>query len=117
MFKRLRRRRAARHPAQSERARLEVCTSCDADYVHPVEWSESGEEHWWMLLRCGECGTEREVTVANPIAQRFGDTLDEAERDIRRVVARLDAERMASEVEMFAAALERDLIDPADFCR
>ena len=117
MFKRLRRRHAARRPAASDRTRLEVCTGCDSDYVHPVEWSESGDEHWWMLLRCGECGAEREVTVANLIAQRFGDTLDEAARDIGRMVARLDAERMASEVEMFAAALERDLIDPADFCR
>ena len=117
MFKRLRRRYEARHSAPSDRTRLEVCTNCDSDYVHPVEWSESGDEHWWMLLRCGECGAEREVTVANRIAQRFGDDLDAAEQEIKRMVARLDAERMASEVEVFAAALARDLIDPADFCR
>jgi hypothetical protein len=117
MFKRLRRRRDASHSAPSERTRLEVCTSCHSGYVHPVEWSESGDEHWWMLLRCGECRAEREVTVANAIAQRFGDSLDTAESEILRTVARLDAERMASEVEVFAAALERDLIEPADFCR
>jgi hypothetical protein len=70
-----------------------------------------------MLLRCGECRAEREVTVGNVIAQRFGESLDTAEREILRAVARLDAERMASEVEVFAAALERDLIEPADFCR
>ena len=113
MFKRLRR----RHSAPSPRTRLEVCTNCRSDYVHPVEWRESGDEHWWMRLRCGECRAEREVTVANADAQRFGDTLDTAEREIQRAVARLDAERMAGEVEVFAAALERDLIEPADFCR
>jgi hypothetical protein len=117
MFKRLRRRHDARYSVPSERTRLEVCTSCHSDYVHPVEWSESGHEHWWMLLRCGECRAEREVTVANAIAQRFGESLDTAEREILRVVTRLDAERMASEVEVFAAALQRGLIEPADFCR
>jgi hypothetical protein len=117
MFKRLRRRHDARHSASSGRTRLEVCTSCRSDYVHPVEWSESGDEHWWMLLRCGECRAEREVTVANAVAQRFSDSLDTAEREIGRTVARLDAERMAGEVEVFAAALARDLIEPADFCR
>lgn len=117
MFKRRRRRHDARDSAPSDRTRLGVCTSCDSDYVYPVEWSESGDEHWWMLLRCGECRAEREVTVANAIARRFGDDLDAAEREIKRAVARLDTERMAREVEVFAAALERDLIDPADFCR
>ena len=117
MFKRLRRRHDVRSSAASEPTRLEVCTSCASGYVHPVEWSECGEEHWWMLLRCGECHAEREVTVANSIAQRFGEVLDAAEREIERAVARLDAERMASEVEVFAAALRRGLIEPADFCR
>ena len=70
-----------------------------------------------MLLRCGQCGAERDVTVANAVAQRFGNSLDTAESEIRGSVVRLDAERMASEVEVFAAALERDLIEPADFGR
>jgi hypothetical protein len=117
MFKRLRRSHDPRHSTPSDRNRLEVCTSCRSDYVHPVEWSESGAEHWWMLLRCGECRAEREVTVANAIAKRFGDSLDTAESEILRAVERIDAERMAGEVEVFAAALERDLIEPADFCR
>ena len=117
MFKGLRRRHDARHSARSERNSLEVCARCDSDFVHPVEWSESGGEHWWMLLRCGECWAEREVKVANRVAERFGADLDAAEREIERAVARSDAERMAGEVEVFAAALERDLIDPADFCR
>jgi hypothetical protein len=58
--------------------------------VYPVEWRESGDECWWMLLRCGECGAEREVTVANHVAQRFEDDLDQAEREIKRAVATAD---------------------------
>jgi hypothetical protein len=34
---------------------------------------------------------------------------------IRRMLERLDLERMALEVETFATALSRDLIEPADF--
>ena len=117
MFKRLRRRHDARHPGSSDQTSLEFCASCHSDFVHPVEWSESGDEHWWMLLRCGECQAVREVTVANVIAKRFGDSLDTAEREILRAAAQLDEERMANEVEVFAAALERDLIEPADFGR
>src|SRR4051794_24477842 len=104
-------------PRRHDNVSLEICTSCNSVYVHPVEWSEIGDAHWWMLLRCGECGTEREVTVADQIAQRFGETLDAAEREIERAVARLDAERMAVEVELFAAALEWDFVGPDDFCR
>jgi len=114
MFKRPRRRHR-RHAARPDPTRLDVCTTCEADYVHPVEWHESGDEHWWMLLRCGECWAEREVTVGDRIANRFDVSLNAAEQEIRRAVAQLDAERMATEVEVFTAALERDLIDPVDF--
>jgi hypothetical protein len=117
MFKRLRRRHDAGHTAPPDPARLDVCTRCGSDYVHPVEWSERGGEHWWMLLRCGACEAEREVTVANAVADRFDRDLVAAERAIKRAVARLDAVRMAGDVEVFAAALERDLIGPSDFGR
>ena len=119
MFKRLRRlARASRHArgsTSSPGTGLQVCTDCHADYVHPVEWQESGEDHWWMLLRCGACGSERDVTVADDVAKRFGEDLDRAERQIERAVRELDGERMAVEVEAFAVALERDLIGADDF--
>jgi hypothetical protein len=119
MFKRLRRlakaSRHARGSTSSPGTGLQVCAGCHADYVHPVEWHESGEEHWWMLLRCGACGSERDVTVADEVAKRFGEDLDRAERQIERTVRELDGERMAVEVEAFAVALERDLIGADDF--
>jgi hypothetical protein len=119
MFKRLRRlakaSRHARGSTSSPGTGLHVCAGCHADYVHPVEWHESGEEHWWMLLRCGACGSERDVTVADEVAKRFGEDLDRAERQIERAVRELDGERMAVEVEAFAVALERDLIGADDF--
>ena len=119
MFKRLRRlgraRSQMRGSTSSPGTGLQVCAGCHADYVHPVAWHESDEQHWWMLLRCGACGSERDVTVADDVAKRFGEDLDAAERQIARAVRELDGERMAEEVETFAMALHRDLIDASDF--
>jgi hypothetical protein len=83
--------------------------------VCPVEWHESGDERWWILLRCGECRSEREVTITDEIAKRFGADLDTSQREIERAVRLLDEERMAGEIEAFAVALQRDLIDAGDF--
>ena len=91
--------------------------SCHADLVHPAEWHESGDEHWWMLLRCGACGTAREVVVTNEVAERYGRDLDAAQAEMARAAHALDVERMAAEAETFAEALERDLIDADDFAR
>jgi len=119
MFKRLRNHRAARSEAggttSSPGTGLQVCDRCHADYVCPVEWRESDNDRWWMRLRCGECRSEREVTVTNEIAKRFGADLDASQREIERAVRLLDEERMADEIEAFALALQRDLIDAGDF--
>jgi hypothetical protein len=119
MFKRLRSRATARRNAKgttsSPGTGLQVCSHCHADYVCPVEWQESGDEHWWLLLRCGECRREREVTIPDEVAKRFGADLDASQREIERVLRELDEERMAGEVEAFAQALQRDLVDAGDF--
>jgi hypothetical protein len=119
MFNWLRRarRREIRGSTSLPGSGLHVCADCHGDYVHPVEWCEADAEHWWMRLRCGSCFSEREVTVPDAVAQRFGSDLDAAEAAIGRAAATLDQERMEREVEAFAAALERDLIDADDFAR
>ena len=121
MFRNLRRRRAG--PRQFRRSTpppgsgLQVCTVCHESFVHPVDWCEADSERWWMLLRCGACAAEREVTVADDVAKSYGEDLDAAQREIDQAVQRLDGERMAAETEIFVQALERDLIDAADFAR
>ena len=119
MFKRLRRRPTARRDAKgttsSPGTGLQVCRHCHVDYVCPVDWHECDDEHWWMRLRCGECGSEREVTVADDVAKRFSTDLDASQHEIERAAQLLDEERMAAEVEAFAQALQRDLIDAGDF--
>ena len=98
------------------RTRLVVCESCRADFVNPVSWHELSETHWWIRLRCGECGFVREIEVDNDEAQRFEHDLDRGVRQIAAAFARLDRERMIADSDTMTAALERDLIDPSDFC-
>ena len=97
--------------------RLVVCESCHADFVNPVSWHELSETHWWMRVRCGECGFMREVEVTNEEAKRFDHELDSGVKQIAAAFARLDRKRMIADSDRITAALERDLIDPGDFCR
>ena len=84
--------------------------------MNPVSWHELGETDWWVRLRCGECFV-REVEVTNQEVQRFERELDRGVEEIAAEFARLDRKRMIADSDTIAAALQRDLIDPGDFCR
>jgi transcription elongation factor Elf1 len=99
------------------RATLADCSSCGADFVHPVEWSPNDGGTWWMLLRCGACGTSREETVPDGEAERYDHALDEAEHRIRCAADKLSQEQLEDQAESFATALELDLIGAEDFAR
>jgi uncharacterized Zn finger protein len=104
-------------PAHRVESQLVVCGRCQADFVNPVSWHELSETHWWIRLRCGECGFVREVEVTNENAQRFEHELDRGVKQIAAAFVRLDRKRMIADSDAITAALERDLIDPGDFCR
>jgi hypothetical protein len=104
----------ARRPSPES---LETCLACGRDFVNPVDWEPVDDDHWWMLLRCGECETWREVTVSNAVAQRFDVELDRRLDVIARTWNKIDRQRMASEMEAIIGALRRGLLDAADFAR
>ena len=91
----------ARHAAAASRARW-TGRPCD-------------DSHWHIELRCGDCGHRWELDVPRLAAARFDVELDGDRARSAARCRRLDLERMAAEVETFAAALSRDLIEPADF--
>jgi hypothetical protein len=103
-------------PAHRLESRLVVCDGCRADFVNPVSWHEVSETHWWIRLRCGECGFVREVEVVDEEAQRFERELDRGVKQIAAAFVHLDRKRMIADSDTITAALERDLIDPGDFC-
>jgi hypothetical protein len=94
---------------------LETCLLCGRDFVNPVDWEPVDDHGWWMLLRCGECDTWREVTVSNEIADRFDLELNRRADVLARTLEIADRQRMAADVEAFITALRRGLLDAADF--
>ena len=98
-------------------ATLEFCAACGADYVYPFDWTAIEDHSLWMALRCAQCGHEREVVVGNAEAERFDEALDRRADPIATALHRIDAARMSAWVESVTVALQRDLIDAADFAR
>jgi hypothetical protein len=96
---------------------LELCLMCGRDFVNPVDWAPVGAHHWWMLLRCGECGTWREATVEDEVAERFDSELDRHADLLAGALRKLDAQHMSAWVESFVLALRCNLLDAADFAR
>jgi hypothetical protein len=99
------------------RATLSDCRECGADFVHPVEWSPNDGGTWWMLLRCGACGSSREEIVPDEVAERYDRELDMAEHRMRLAAERLSRELLEEQADRFATALELDLIGAEDFAR
>jgi hypothetical protein len=93
---------------------VDVCPACHAPFVHPVDWTEH-DGSWLIWLRCAECWLEREVVLSDDVAGRFGEDVERGIEVIADALAELDAERMTRQADAFAAALQLDLIDAADF--
>ena len=69
--------------------RLVDCEQCGRDFVIPVSWFDLDAERWSIRLRCGECGSAREVVMDNEEARRFEADLDRGAREIARSLARV----------------------------
>ena len=108
-----------RRPAKSpvREADLTICQSCGSGYVIPTDWVEHDEAAWWIRLRCGECGSSREVVVSDAAAGYYDRRLGQGMDDIARALHRQEHEEMARDAETFATALELDLLDAGDFAR
>lgn len=103
-------------PSRSDAGRgLETCLVCGGDFVNPVDWDALEGGRFWMLLRCGQCGTWRDVTVSDATAERFETALDERVEVLTRALDRLERARMEDDVEAFVEGLHDGRIGPAHF--
>jgi hypothetical protein len=94
---------------------LRTCPVCGGHLPCPINWEPSGDEHWRIAMRCGDCDSRYELTITNERAKRLDHELDVDLQAIRRVLNTLDRERMADEIEQFVTALDQGLIDAGDF--
>jgi hypothetical protein len=111
--RRLRRSRGRRLAAST--GRLDLCGACGESFVCPVSWSESGPADWWLLLRCGSCGSSREVVASNSAVAEYDNQLDEGMRVINAGAERLAREALSAEADVLGTALGLDLLDADDF--
>jgi hypothetical protein len=111
-----RHRRPAEHVTDPH-VHLETCLVCARDFVNPVDWEPLDGGRWWMLLRCGECDTWRDVTVTDAVAERYDAELDARLDMVEDALQALDRQRMLGEVETMVVALRRGLVDVSDFTR
>jgi hypothetical protein len=83
----------------------------------PVDWEPSGDDFWWIQMRCGECEVWIETVIGNRAAAALDVELDYQQAQMAFAARQWDALRMNAEIETFVAALERDLVDATDFAR
>jgi hypothetical protein len=80
-----------------------------------VRCTRSGSGSWWLLLRCGGCGTWHETFARDDAVAALHKAIARGRKAVAEDARSLDLERMGSQVEAFTQALELDLIDAGDF--
>jgi hypothetical protein len=94
---------------------LEFCLDCGQDFVSMARCTRAGNGTWWLLLRCGGCGTWHETFARDEAVAALQRAITRGVRAVAERVQCLDLERMVWQVEAFSQALELDLIGPDDF--
>ncbi len=94
---------------------LEFCLVCGRDFVSVVRCTNAGDDSWWLLLRCGDCGTWHETFARGDALRALRRASALSLETIAEAVNRLDLDRMSSEVEAFSQGLELGLIEADDF--
>ena len=95
--------------------RLAVCPQCFRNYVVPLDGVERDEHTWWLELRCGWCGAHRSLIASQEEAYDLCEEVDAGLARLAAAADRLHQQRREAEIELFAAALARDLISSDDF--
>ena len=94
---------------------LHVCMECSSELVYPVEWEESGDENWSVLLHCPNCDIYREGIFTQHTVEIFDEELDRGADALARDYKRLMRANMAEEIDRFVGALDSGAIVPEDF--
>jgi hypothetical protein len=97
------------------RTELHVCPECGSDFVYPLDWSQSGETHWTVDLRCPECEWHGSGVYDQEVLDRFDVELDAGTAAVLDDLTELTRANMEAEAEGFLGALRDDLVLPEDF--
>jgi hypothetical protein len=104
----------AAQPAEPQQD-LHICVECASELVYPLQWEESGEENWSVLLHCPNCDVFREGVFSQQTVEGFDEELDRGADALVRDYKSLMHANMAEEIERFVGALTAGAILPEDF--
>jgi len=105
----------AETPPAEPHHELHVCMECASELVYPVEWEESGDENWSVLLHCPNCDVYREGVFTQRTVEVFDEELDRGADVLARDYKRLMRANMVEEIDRFVGALTSGAILPEDF--
>jgi hypothetical protein len=80
-----------------------------------VRCTQAGSGGWWLLLRCGGCGTWHETCARADAVASLERAIESGRAAVAESARCLDLELMVSQVEAFTQALELGLIGADDF--
>ena len=107
---------ASGSPAQTKPTQdLHVCPRCASRLVQPGTWAPVDSQRWRVELSCPDCGWFGAGVFTQEALDRFDEILDEGAAMLVRDLQDLAEENMRTDVELFAEALDSDLILPEDF--
>ncbi len=106
---------ASRSKSGAPERELHVCPRCAGEMVHPVDWSESGTDHWLVLRRCPECEWSQEGRFSQELVERFDVHLDDGAEALLHDLQELAHANMAADIARFLRALQDDHVLPCDF--
>lgn len=94
---------------------LLVCGGCGSRLVYPAGCEEHGRDHWYIELKCPECGGREWARFDVEMLDALDREFDRAKAEIEADLARLTLANMADYVTRFVSALDAGAIEPADF--
>lgn len=94
---------------------LHICGHCQAPLVQPQSWSETGDEHWELVLVCPNCEWTITGVYSQAEVEELEDRLEEGLSEMLADLQRLAQANMSEEIDRFVAALHTDVILPEDF--
>jgi hypothetical protein len=94
---------------------LLVCGTCRSRLMYPADCEEQGRDHWYIELKCPNCGGREWARFDVEMLNALDRELDQAEAEIEADLERLTRTNMADYVTRFVSALDADAIEPEDF--
>ncbi len=104
------------HPRASAETGLHVCRRCGSTLVQPIRWEQVGMPGRWRLLRrCPECWWTSDAIHGQREVDAFDEALEKGGMTLTAQLNELEREGVREIADVFAAALEADLITADDF--